>query len=194
MIVLNYKVQLLLKKLKDFSPSTYEHSLSVAHISASFGEKIGLSLEDIEKLKIASLLHDIGKLSIPIEILNKPSKLTNDEYEIMKKHTLYAVDLLVDAGFKDKEILDLVLYHHERPDGLGYPKGLNKEFIPYLVSILSICDCYDAMKAKRSYKESKDLEYIKGEFIKKSGTQFDPDYTSLFLSYLDQIDLKQKLK
>ena len=192
MILNNDKIAVLLNELSLFSKMTYEHSVNVSNIASSFAQEIGLDDETIEKLIIAALLHDIGKLKIPYSILHKSSKLTNEEFEIIKKHSKYGVDLLVNKGFCDNEILDIILCHHERIDGLGYPNGIKGDSIPKLAKIITICDCYDAMRSPRSYSESHDIEYIKNEFLKNSGTQFDPYYTSLFLNYLDKTIQKSK--
>ena len=192
MLILDSSTQNLLNELKKFSPKTYEHSVNVSNLCDSFGKRIGLNYNEIDKLKIAALLHDIGKLRIPENILNKPSKLTDEEYKIAKKHAIYGVELLIKAGLKNKEILDIILSHHERVDGLGYPKGLKNDTIPYLSKILSICDSYDAMRFERTYKDAYDLEYIKNEFIENSGTQFDTTLVNQFLNFIDEINLGPK--
>lgn len=192
MLFIDNNIQAVLKKLKQFSPKTYEHSINVSIICELFGEYLGLSKNELTKLKVAGLLHDIGKLEIPDEILHKPAKLTNQEYNIVKNHAINGVNILTKNGFNNQEILNLILCHHERPDGLGYPKGLNNSSIPYLARILTICDCYEAMASKRSYKEANDLDYIKNEFIKNAGTQFDKELSNLFLEFLNNQILKSK--
>ena len=191
MILISDKVLELLNKLSMFSPATYEHCVNVSKIAASFAHEIGLDEEKIEKLKIMGLLHDIGKLKVPEKILHKPGKLSKEEYEVVKNHTKYGVELLTNIGFSDSEVIYSILHHHERIDGLGYPSGLKGDLIPELVKILVICDSYDAMHS-RHYNENHDMEYIKNEFIKNSGTQFDSYYTKLFLDYLDRIIQKSK--
>ena len=124
---------------------------------------------------------------IPIEILHKPDKLTNEEYEYIKQHPIMSINLLTSAGMQDTEILNLILSHHERIDGLGYPYGISNENINRLNRILTICDSYDAMRYKRSYHDSLEYEYIKNELISKSGTQFDPEYVELFIKYIDEL-------
>lgn len=194
MTVLNDKVYSLLNELNSFSSSTYQHAMRVAIICCSFGERLGLDEEEIEKLKIGGLLHDIGKLWIPDAILNKPSKLSFEEYEIVKNHSKYGIDLLNGAGFSDQDVLDMVLHHHERIDGKGYPCGLKGNSIPKLARILSICDCFDAMRSKRLYSENKDLDYIRKELLDNSGTQFDENYVNLFLPYLDEMTSIERMK
>ena len=142
-------------------------------------------------MRIAGLLHDIGKLLIPLEILHKPSALTKDEFNILKKHPLFSAKLLIQAGFNDEDVLSIIISHHEKLNGLGYPYGINDSSISNLARILSICDSYDAMKSKRSYKDAKSIEYIKEEFISNAGKQFDYYYVNMFLDYLNEIDNKK---
>ena len=192
MTIDNNKLSNLLKELYRFSPMTYEHSLNVSNLAVSFAQEIGLIDSDIEKLRIAGLLHDIGKLKIPENILNKPSKFTVEEYEIMKMHSRYGVDLLTENGFSNDEILNLILCHHERIDGQGYPNGLKDESIPQLAKIITICDSFDAMSSLRNYSDKHDMEYIIKEFLDNAGTQFDSYYANLFIQYLNEKNIKIK--
>ena len=188
-------VYYLLEKLKEKPISSYEHSLRVSNLCELFGQKIGLSEEEIEKLKLGALLHDIGKLQIPNSILEKPSRLTSEEYSTIKKHPIYGYNLLIQAGVSDKDVLDMVLQHHERIDGLGYPYGLANDSISNLTRILTICDSYDAMSSKRAYKNEYSLDYIKSELKEYAGSQFDYEYANMFLSYLNEESIKKdKLK
>ena len=163
----------LLYQLKKEHENTYQHSVNVSKYSVILGEKLSLEREDIEKLRIAGLYHDIGKLLIPNSILHKKGKLTQNEFEIIKKHPLYSYNLMIKNGFKDEDVLDIVKHHHERLDGLGYPDNLTKATIPFLTKIVSICDSYDAMQRSRAYKDEKDINYILSELINNCETQFD---------------------
>ena len=178
----------LLMKLYRFSEETYNHSMRVSDLCVEFGNKLGLESEEIEKLRIAGLFHDIGKLCIPIQIIHKPSKLTSEEYEIVKNHSMLGVKLLKEEGFYNKDVLDMILKHHERPDGFGYPNGVKKNDINNLTSILTLCDCFDAMNSKRKYHEKMDFEYIQNELLNNSGTQFDSYYVKQFLNFINDID------
>ena len=184
--MINQNLLMLLKQLKMYSESTYNHSIAVAYYCGQFSKMLGLSEESEFKLRIAGLFHDIGKLCIPIEILEKPGKLTIDEYENLKMHPIYSVNLLSANGYRDEEIFSLILSHHEKLNGLGYPNGLDDKTIPLLTRILTICDCYDAMKSKRSYKDAKSLDYITSELVSNSNTQFDSYYVKMFISYLNE--------
>ena len=193
MVNFTNNVSNLLQELKSFSKETYEHSVNVSNLAESFAQSIGLDENDIKKLKIAGLLHDIGKLNVPLEILNKPSRLTIEEYDVIKKHPDDGFKLLAGCGLED-DVLQLILCHHERIDGRGYPNHLSESDIPPLARILSICDAYDAMHSSRSYIEEDSADYIRNEFIKNSGTQFDKQYVDLFLNYIDQYSINEKSK
>ena len=191
------KLNYLLDYLKQFSIETYEHSIRVGELCASFGKFLGLDEEDIKKVKISGLLHDVGKTKIPSNLLHKNEKFTEKEYEFIKKHTEYGVDILKEAGINDEDILCSVLYHHERIDGLGYPSGKKENEIPFLSKILIICDSYDAMNSVRSYRDRLPQDKIISELLLNSGTQFDKKLVESFLLYLNQvlsIDITQAKK
>lgn len=174
----------LTKQLYFHSPKTYGHSAIVSNIATSFGKEIGLDEQEIKKLRIAGLLHDIGKLNIPSEILHKTTSLTDEEYRIVKNHPKYGIDILIDNDFIDRDIINLTLFHHERIDGKGYPFGLKGDKIPKLARILCICDSFDAMYTARDYSQGHDLNYVIEELLKNAGTQFDEEYVNLFVDFL----------
>lgn len=152
---------------------TYGHCDRVMEMSLLIGEYLGLDDESIEILKYASVLHDIGKIGIDDSILNKKNRYTAAEYEVMKQHPLIGYSIIEDIGFLEytKEI---VLCHHERIDGNGYPRGLQGNEIPYLAKIISITDAFDAMTSKRIYKSSPmTVKEAFNEMIKNKSTQFD---------------------
>lgn len=154
------------------SPGTAGHCQRVMLISAQIGIQLNLSQQNFMKLKVASLLHDIGKLHIPDIILNKSGLLDKGEYEIMKTHCLKGFQELHDRqGLLD--IADLVLYHHERYDGSGYPTGKMGNDIPLLSRIISVADAYDAMTSERSYKRILRQDEALVELEKNRFTQFD---------------------
>ncbi len=164
---------------------TKGHSVRVAEYSALIAEKLGWSDSEIQKIKYIALLHDIGKVGIPDSVLNKPGKLTEQEFDIIKSHTTIGGDILkdietiadVDSGAK---------YHHERYDGKGYPCGLKGNEIPDVARIICITDAYDAMNSKRVYRDSLSPAQIRRELINGRGTQFDPEYTDIFIGLLDE--------
>lgn len=165
-------------------PYTRGHSDRVSAYSVLIGKKLGLPDEELEKLKVGGLFHDIGKIGIPDSILLKEGKLTDEEYAKIKEHPLIGVKILQNASlFQD--FIDIVKYHHERFDGKGYPEGLSGEDIPLLARITAVADTYDAMTSKRSYRDALPLEVVRMEIEKCSGTQFDPTISKAFLDILD---------
>lgn len=138
----------------NYDDVTYRHSLLVAGLAASFALNLGVRQSDRVRLTTAALLHDIGKASIPLEILNKPGPLTTEELVIMRTHAEVGYNLLVEQGGFTSEQLSVVRSHHEYLDGSGYPDGLQGVAIPDLVRLVTICDIYAALLEKRSYKDA----------------------------------------
>ncbi len=167
---------------KDFY--TRGHSDRVAKYSVLIGKSLHLSDGDLKTLQIGGLFHDIGKIGVPDIILQKESKLTDDEYSEIKNHPSIGAHILSTATiFKD--IIPIVKHHHERYDGRGYPSQLKGEEIPYLARITAIADSFDAMTSKRTYRDSLPLETVISEFKRCKGTQFDPELTDVFLDILE---------
>lgn len=162
---------------------TRGHSDRVSAYSVLIGEKLGLSDSDLHTLKIGGLFHDIGKIGIPDSILLKEAKLNDEEYSQIKNHPSIGAHILGGVPmFKD--IIPIVLHHHERFDGRGYPSQLKGEDIPYFARIAAVADTFDAMTSKRSYREALPLEKVIEEIERCSGTQFDPAIASAFLDIL----------
>jgi putative nucleotidyltransferase with HDIG domain len=132
--------------------ATYQHCLLVTGTAVAFGRHVGFNKRDIGRVTVGSLLHDVGKVVVPVSILEKPGKLTREEFEILKRHTTEGVKMLERAGPFDKEMLELVLSHHEYLDGSGYPNGLTAEAIPDLVRLITIADIFAALVERRAYK------------------------------------------
>ena len=163
---------------------TRGHSDRVSEFSVLIGRKLGLPEEQLKILRIGGLFHDIGKIGIPDSILQKEAKLTDDEYSEIKNHPSIGAHILGAASiFKD--IIPIVKHHHERYDGKGYPSGLAGENIPYLARITAVADTFDAMTSKRSYRDALDLQYVKDEFERCKGTQFDPQIAEVFINILN---------
>ena len=141
---------------------------------------ISISQESIEKIRFAGLIHDIGKIGIKESILNKPGKLTDEEYRHIKSHPEVGERILAPI-VEDKEILEIVRHHHERYDGKGYPDGLKAERIPLGARILAVADTYDAMTSERPYREAMSIETACNEIKRCKGTQFDPAVADAFL-------------
>ncbi len=162
-------------------PYTCGHSARVAHISACLARKIGLDPRTVERIHIAGLVHDIGKIGIPEHILGKTSRLTDDEFDAIKRHPEIGHRILRDLPQFD-DVLPAVLHHHERWDGRGYPKGLAGDDIPLAARIMALADTFDAMSSTRAYRPAMSRDKVFAEFRRCSGTQFDPSLVDPFLS------------
>ncbi|TCW32521.1 PAS domain S-box-containing protein/putative nucleotidyltransferase with HDIG domain [Thermohydrogenium kirishiense] len=152
---------------------TKGHSLRVSKYAAMIGESMGLPKDEIEKLKIAGILHDIGKIGISDKILTKPGKLTKEEYDKIKQHPSISRKILEPIGLS-KDIIDGIEKHHERYDGKGYPFGLDDDNIPLIAAILCVADSFDAMTSDRSYRKGMPFDEAVNELLKYKGTQFNP--------------------
>jgi len=174
-----YKVLLETLKLKDLY--TYGHCLRVSKYSLSLGIELGLSRKELFLLELSALFHDIGKIGIPDNILKKPDKLTDEEYNIMKKHPGLSGDVLKKfPGFE--KIHFYAKCHHERYDGKGYPSGLKENEIPLFSRIILIADTYDAMTSTRPYRKGLSQQIAFTELKKCSGTQFDSKLVDYFIN------------
>ena len=177
--------EVLLKTIDAKDNYTGNHSKRVARYCERLANYINLDKPTIDTLKMAANFHDIGKIGIPDEVLSKTSKLTDDEYEIIKTHSVIGANILsVSDVFSD--IANIVKCHHERIDGKGYPLGLTGNEIPFLSKIISIADTFDAMTTKRSYKEVMDLDYALSELERVKGTQLDAELTAKFIELINQ--------
>ncbi|MCR4955907.1 MAG: response regulator [Lachnospiraceae bacterium] len=150
----------------------------------------------VANLKMAAPMHDIGKISISDLILNKPGKLTPEEFDLMKQHTVYGEKVIRDTlgNIEDADFLEMVcdiaLYHHEKYNGKGYPKGLQGEEIPLSARIMAIADVYDALKERRVYKDAFPLEEVYAIMNEDSGSHFDPEILKVFMDIRDEIEKK----
>ena len=188
---LKEKVEIVKKKLEELArreipPYTYHHSLNVANLSINFARYLEneekITPYEIFNLYYGALLHDIGKSKIPSEILNKPGKLTLEEFEVIKKHPRYGYEMVNEINFP-KEAKEIVLYHHEREDGSGY-YGLKGNEIPKLVKIISIIDIFDALLQTRSYRPGLKLEEAIKTLEKIRG--LNPKYLEKFLEFIEK--------
>jgi len=153
---------------------TKGHSHHVAVYAARIGRHLGLEQQDIENLHIAGMLHDVGKIGIPEELLVKPGALTHHEREIMKTHPFYGLKILEPVGLP-QPVLCAIHHHHERFDGKGYPEGLVGDEIPVYARILQVADAIDAMSSNRPYRKMYPWQQVEGELRSHSETQFDPE-------------------
>ena len=159
---------------------THRHSDEVTEYALAIAAALGLSDETQRIVRVAGLLHDVGKIGVPGSILRKPGRLTSDDYEIMKQHTLLG-ELIIQEVPNLKEIRAAVVSHHERWDGSGYPRGLAGEAIPLLGRIMSVADAYSAMISDRPYRSGLTTDVAVAELRAGAGTQFDPTLVELFV-------------
>ena len=169
---------------------TSQHSLRVSQYSEMIAREMGLDDRECENLRRTALMHDIGKIGIPDRILNKPARLTDEEYAIMKSHVTRGSEILKDFTLID-HVVEGARYHHERYDGKGYPDGLKGEEIPLYGRIIGVADAFDAMTANRVYRKQMDFGYVLNEMRNGRGTQFDPQIVDILLRLIDEgkIDL-----
>jgi len=168
-------------------PYTYGHSNSVTHHAISIAERYGLDEAEIHTIRIASILHDIGKIGIDGSILQKPDKLTTEEREVVYRHPAIGADILASLDFL-QDAVPLILFHHERYGGGGYPSGISGLAIPLGARIIAVADAYDAMTSDRPYREALSTEKAIQELKNHSGTQFDPSIVRTFLAVLAEED------
>ena len=164
---------------------TREHSSRVTGISMIIGKQMGCSVEELDILNFAGHLHDIGKIGIRDDILLKPGRLTDEEFDKIKEHPIIGANILEQMGFWDKE-RQIIRCHHERYDGTGYPDGLKQEQIPFLARIHSVADVYDAMASDRAYRKRMEEEVILKIINEGVGSQFDPDVVAAFMEVYNQ--------
>lgn len=162
------------------------HGKRVSEMCGALARLAGWSRHQVRIVEYAGLVHDVGKIGVPEQILNKPGPLTPEEMELVKRHPIYSREILEPVRFLE-EALPLVYHHHERYDGGGYPDGIAGEDIPEGARIISVCDTYDAMRSTRSYRTSRPEHRILEIIEKERGKQLDARYVDLFLEHLDEI-------
>jgi HD-GYP domain-containing protein (c-di-GMP phosphodiesterase class II) len=161
---------------------TGAHSRDVVDLTRAVVDELGLSASERRDAEFAALLHDVGKVRVPNEIINKPGKLTDEEFEVIKRHTIYGEQMLLRVGGLLGEIGKIVRACHERWDGTGYPDGLAGEEIPIIARIVCCCDAFNAMRTDRSYRKAMPLEAAIEELERTRGTQFDPDVVDALIA------------
>jgi HD-GYP domain-containing protein (c-di-GMP phosphodiesterase class II) len=191
-IIINY-VKSLTKLLDQFVPTSSLHPKSALRLIRALGKEMKLSKTEISSLEYASLLHDAGKIQLPSKILKKQKPLTEKEFKVIMKHPKKGVELIKDLDIL-RPIIPIILHHHERFDGKGYPSHLKKGQIPLGSRILSVIDAFDAMYFGRPYKKRKSLREIEKEFKKQMGKQFDPKVVTAFLKILKRKDIRKYLR
>ena len=164
---------------------TKGHSLRVAIYSRMIAERMGMSEYDQERIYYIGLLHDIGKVGIPVSILTKPGRLTTEEFEIITRHPSVGAQIMKDFSSIPGAI-NGIKYHHERYDGKGYNEGLKGEDIPLEGRIIAVADAYDAMSSRRCYRNSLSYDFIMDELKRNSGIQFDPDILKYMIAMVEE--------
>lgn len=175
----------LIRALQECDSDTEHHVRRTQNMGAELGKRIGLTDMQQSQLSLLCLLHDIGKIGIPLEILNKPGKLSEEEWKILKSHTEKGYEI-ANSNNELKGIAEEILHHHERWDGKGYPDGLSCESIPLLSRVISVVDAFDAMTNDRSYRQAMSVSSAMNELKKCAGSQFDPFIVSEFLRMIKE--------
>lgn len=164
---------------------TKGHSKRVSDYSTAIAKELGMSEKEVMDIQSIALLHDIGKIGVPDSVLNKPGKLTDEEYQLMKQHTVIGGEILKDVGMLPG--IDIgAKYHHERYDGKGYPDGLKGEKIPFIARIIAVADAYDAMTSNRIYRKHLPNDKVMCELEEGAGGQFDPKVTKALIRLINE--------
>jgi HD-GYP domain-containing protein (c-di-GMP phosphodiesterase class II) len=170
-----------MKTIEEKDSYTHGHSERVNETALKIGGALGLKEDELTQLKFVAILHDIGKIGISEDILNKPGKLNDDEFEKIKEHPIKGCSILEPIQ-QLKGLLPSILHHHEQVDGKGYPLGLSGTDIPLFARIIAVADTFDAMTSDRAYRQAKSLDDVVQELLDVRGKQLDPDITNIFIS------------
>jgi HD-GYP domain-containing protein (c-di-GMP phosphodiesterase class II) len=189
--ILLESLRAIISTLEEKDSYTHGHSIRVAEYSVVLAEEIRLSDVEIREVELCALLHDIGKIGIPDNVLLKPARLTRAEFEIMKSHPVRSSKILEKIS-PLRNLIPGIKFHHERFDGLGYPEGLKGTDIPLYARMILISDTYDAMTSTRPYRLAMDKEIAFAELEKCAGTQFDPQLVEAFIRVLRKLDWKDR--
>src|SRR4051794_8455185 len=173
----------LIRALADADGETYSHSLQVAAMATAVARRLGHEGEELIDIEFGALLHDIGKLCLPRGLLEKPGRLSDGERRLIRRHPDWGAGLVETIPGLDS-VAAIVRFHHERPDGRGYPYGLRSENIPAAARIVSVCDAYGAMIKTRPYRAALMHDAALGELERHAGTQFDPDAAEALIEHV----------
>jgi putative nucleotidyltransferase with HDIG domain len=180
-------IRSLVLSLEAKDPYTKDHSIKVAHVSIQIAKHLGMNAEEQREVRLAGLLHDVGKIGIREDILHKPGRLENDELAHMRLHPLIGARILLPLSQRFPRVVDSVRAEHERWDGGGYPEGLRDEQIPLAARMIAVADCYDAITSNRPYRSAQAKDFAATEIANGSGTQFDPDIVQAFLELIPKL-------
>ncbi len=180
-------IETLGEVIENRSRETANHTRRIGHLAALLAEKTGLTREQVEMVRIAAPMHDIGKVAVPDEILGKPTGLTEEEYTVMKTHTRVGYEIFKNTDRDPHRIIAAIAHqHHENWDGTGYPQGLSGEEINIFARITTIVDSFDALAHRRPYKDPWESDRVRSYIAQQRGRRFDPTITNVFLRYFDQ--------
>jgi HD-GYP domain-containing protein (c-di-GMP phosphodiesterase class II) len=181
----------ILKALDFKDHYTFGHSMRVCYFSLVLGRELKLTDEQLNELELSAIFHDIGKIGTPDAILNKPTRLTEEEFKIMKEHPVNSYNILKELDGFEKIAIN-TKHHHERYDGRGYPDQLKGDQIPLVARIILIADTFDAMTSTRPYRKGLAYQVAYDELNQFSGTQFDPELVKLFIKGMMKEEKKQE--
>lgn len=181
-------------EVKQMDDHTYEHSINVSLYAMMLAKWLNLDQEEIKSVVKAGVLHDIGKGKLDKDILNKPGKLTDEEFEHIKQHPVFGYEICKPIIFLSDEIKNAVLMHHEKLDGKGYPLGIEGKLIPFYARIIAICDIYDALTAKRVYKDKQTPFNTFNQMLEIGKGQLDEEMLDIFLKNIVSIYIGAKVK
>ena len=170
---------ILIQVMEDVIEDLHGHVHRVSDLAVNLGTGLDLPEEDLDRLALAGVLHDVGKIHLDPGILGKPGPLTEEERELMRRHP--ELGFAMTRSRLDPKVSEAILYHHERYDGNGYPFGLKGKEIPILSRIVLVADAFDAMTSVRAYQPALPVEYAVDEISRYAGTQFDPEVVEVFL-------------
>ena len=173
-----------LTRIKSFDEYTFTHCVNVAVLVTSFAKRLGFNRNRLERLAAGGLLHDLGKVKVPDEILNKPGRFTPEEREIINKHPAYSAEMLEKTPHIEEDSIRLSFEHHERLDGTGYPRGIKESQLHIDTNIVSICDVYDALTSARVYKPGFPLPKALQIIRENAGTDFKPNLVDMFINII----------
>jgi putative nucleotidyltransferase with HDIG domain len=181
-------VRKLFNFIFEYDHYTWAHSVNVAKYAFALADLLGMGKDEKNIILLGALLHDIGKIQIPETILKKPGKLNVEEWRIMKAHPELGYKFLKSYNpLMNNDILDIVLHHHERFDGQGYPHGLVGEEISFSARIVTVADCFDAMTSNRAYSRTRDKQAAALEILNNGNRQFDPFIAEKFVEYINKL-------
>lgn len=180
-------IRSLVLSLEAKDPYTKDHSIKVAQLSVQIARELGLTQEEQREVRLAGLLHDVGKIGIREGVLHKPGRLEADEVGHMRLHPLIGARILLPLSQRFPRVVDAVRSEHERFDGQGYPDGLCGERIPLAARIIAVADCFDAITSHRPYRRAQSVDLAASEIQNGSGTQFDPQVVQAFLALVPRL-------